>query len=174
MAVIDRNSNEWINSDGLKVLFGNDGARAQTGGEYSMLADGRHCLEFTIRLADLTTSDLILADNVGMPAGAMLEEVNVFATEAAVGGTSIDIGLVRQDFTTELDFDGILADAPIADYNADGELKNYRLGVTGIGLLAGVRLTNAGYVTANAAGTFTDGVLKVRIYYSVPFSADTN
>lgn len=177
MAIVDLNNNEWINSDGLKVYFGNDTARSNRGGEYSQLDSGRHCVEVTVNLAQLVVADeTIVADNVTLPAGALIEQVDLLVTKAATSGGSptLDIGLVRQDFTTQISgANGLVAGETLATL-ALGSLISHTAPVAGTdGALIGTVLTNTGYITAGAGTTtFTAGTVRVRIYFVMPPSAD--
>lgn len=179
MAVVDLNTNEWINSDGLKVLFGTDRARASRGGEFAIDGEGQHCVEVTIALASLPTvasgNVQIVADNVTIPNGALIEEVQIVATKAATSGGSatLDIGLVDQDFSTEIDFNGMVAALAKTAYDTVGEKNVIRVGSTGAGAQVGTKITNTGYIVANAGtADFTAGVVKVRIVYITPLTAD--
>lgn len=179
MAVVDLNTNEWINSDGLKVLFGTDRARASRGGEFAIDGEGQHCVEVTIALTSLPTvasgNTIIVADNVTIPNGALIEEVQIVNTKAATSGGSatLDVGLVDQDFSTEIDFDGLVAAAALATFNSIGEKSVLRVGSTGAGALMGTKITNTGYIVAKAGtADFTAGVVKVRIVYITPLTAD--
>lgn len=179
MAVVDLNTNEWINSDGLLVKFGPDLARATRVGEYMDTASGRHCAEVTVALASLPTiasgNVLILDDSVTIPNGAFIEEVQVVCTKETAGvNANFNLGLVDQDRSTQIDFDGFLAAAD--DFNAGtdlGYVQSYFKGTTEVGALVGTKITNTGLLCANAdTGDFTAGVIKCRIYYSTPASAD--
>lgn len=176
MAVIDLNSNEWINSDGLKVYFGTDQARAQRGGEYSVLNGGRHVVEVVIDLTTLsTTNQTIVVDNVIIPNGAFIETVTVNATVAATssGNGTIDIGLVDQDFSTEIDFNGLVAAMVKGSVDLIGEANTLTAGVTYAGALVGTKITNSGYLVANLnTAAYQAGKIVVRIFYSTPLAAD--
>lgn len=179
MAVVDLNSSEWINSDGLKVLFSTDRARASRGGSYSQLSAGRHCLEITVALASLPTvasgNKQILADNVMIPNGAFIEQIDVLVTKETAGANAnFNLGLVDQDFSTEIDFDGLLAAADAFNGGTDlGSLTTYVLGTTEVGALMGTKITNTGYLVGYPdTGDFTAGVIKCRIFYSMPLAAD--
>lgn len=180
MAVVDLNTNEWVNQDYLLVNFGTNRARAQRGGEYSMLADGRHCVEVTINLATLPTAasgdEQIVADNVYIPNGAFIEQVDVLVTKEPTtsGSPNLDLGLVDQDRSTEIDFNGLIAAGDGWETGTDlGTLFTYVKGTTEAGALIGTKITNTGLITASAdTADWTAGVIKCRIYYSMPLSAD--
>lgn len=179
VAVVDLNTNEWVNSDGLLVKFGTDLARATRVGEYSDTASGRHCVEATIALATLptvaSTNVQILDDSVTIPNGAFIEEVTVLVTKETAGANAnFNLGLVDQDRSTQIDFDGFLAAADAFNGGTDlGTLTQYVVGTTEAGVLIGTKITNTGLLVGWAdTADFTAGVIKVRIYYSIPATAD--
>ena len=161
----------WFNSDGLYVKFGANEATAGVAGEYNTLG-ARRCIE--IRIADLTTipdtTQTILDQNVWMPDNARIEEIEVINTTAATGsGATLDLGLIRFDQSTELDYDGLLANAPLTDWDTLGETKSYSVGVTGAGALMGTVITQPGYFVATYdTAAFTAGALRIRVWYSFP------
>lgn len=163
----------WFNSDGLLVKFGTNEAAAGVAGEYGFLTDGNvHVLE--VRLLTLETipdsTQTILDENAWLPDNARIEWIDVINTEAATGtNATLDLGLIRFDRTTELDYDGLLANAPLTDWDTLGETKHYMVGVTGAGALVGTVLTNPGYLVATYdTAAFTAGSLWIRIGYSFP------
>ena len=163
----------WLNSDGLYVKFGTNEATAGNSGEYGYFMEGNiHVIE--IRGLDLTTltdsTQNILDQNVWLPKNARVEWVDVINTEAATGTNAVlDLGLIRLDQTTELDYDGLLADAPRTDWDTLGETKHYMVGVTGVGAKVGTILANPGYLVATYdTAAFTDGTINIRIGYSFP------
>lgn len=179
MAVVDLNTNEWVNNDGQLVLFGTDKTRPARVGAFSQLDGGRSCVEVTLSLTALPTvasgNEQILSDTVTIPNGALIEEIEIINTKAATSGGSavLDLGLVDQDRSTEIDFDGLLADVALATFNTIGEKTVIRVGSTGAGALVGTKITNTGLLTASAdTADFTAGVLKIRVYYIVPLTAD--
>lgn len=176
MAVVDLNDHEWINSDGLKVYFDTDKARAQRGGEYSVLTGGKHVVEVVIDLTTLsTTNQTIVVDNVIIPNGALIDTVTFYATVAATssGNGTIDLGLVDQDFSTEIDFNGILAAVAKTTVDNIGEMNTVTQGTTGAGALFGTKLTNSGYIVANLnTAAYQTGKVVFRIFYSFPLAAD--
>ncbi len=164
----------WFNADGLLVKFGTNEATPGKAGEYGTFTSGNvHVVE--LRIADMTTltdsTQTVLDENVFIPKNARIEWVDVLTTTAVTSGGSavLDLGLIRRDQTTELDYDGFLADAPLADYNALGETKHYMVGVTGAGALMGTVLTNSGYLVATwDTAAFTAGAVEIRIGFSFP------
>lgn len=181
MAVVDKNTNEWRNSDGLLVRFGTDNAREERGGEYNRLADGQHMVSVIVDLAGLptvaSTDEQIQLDAVTIPNGAFITKVIVTVLEEptdASGTANLDMGLVDQDRSTEIDFNGFLAAADAFNAGTDlGKVTEYTVGTTEAGALIGTKITNTGLITASAeTADFTDGTLKVDILYYVPLTAD--
>lgn len=162
----------WFNSDGLLVKFGTNEATAGKAGEFGELIGNVHVVE--LRISDLTTltdsTQTVLDENVFIPKNARIEWVDVINTTAATGTNAVmDVGLIRRDQTTELDYDGLLADAPRTDWDALGETKHYMVGVTGAGALMGTVLTNSGYLVATYdTAAFTAGAIIIRIGFSFP------
>lgn len=154
----------WTNKDGLFIQFGTDKATATTAGDYLAFGDTRE-IEVTIDLTTLTTSPVIQANTTFFPTGAFIERVQVDTETAAVGGTSFSVGLTKTDRTTVVSNTEFLAAAPIADHNAAGARKDYVPGVTGVGVGVGTTAGFPGYITALAAGTYSAGKVKVRIFY---------
>lgn len=161
----------WTNSDGLLVKFGTEEATVATAGEYNKL-DMVHEVELKLTLTALGTSAArVGSDTLVIPAGARIWKVLVINQTAATSGGSavLNVGLQRLDRSTELDYDGLLAAAPLADYNVVGETKEYNIGVTGIGALAGTTTAYPGYLTADYdTAAFTAGVLVIKIFYFMP------
>lgn len=165
----------WMNSDGLFIKFGTDKATANRAGEYRNDGLLRE-VELKINLADLTQSEVIQSDQVFIPSGVRIQEVEIITTTAAATGTAIDVGLTRTDRSTEIDFDGLLAAAPIAVMNSAGERTIYTAvttvpaSQTGTGALIGTTTSNVGYISASRtdATAFTAGVIVVKIRYYKP------
>lgn len=180
MAVVDLNTNEWINSDGLLVNFGTDRARASRGGTYSRLVDGQELVSVIIDLATLPTAasgnEQIVCDNVFIPNGAFITKVRVTVLEEPTtsGSPNLDFGLVDQDRSTEIDFNGLLAAADAFETGTDlGAIVEYVKGTTEAGALVGTRITNTGLLTASAdSADWTDGTVKIDIEYYMPLTAD--
>lgn len=154
----------WDNNDGLRLKFGTEKTVTNTGGEYRLPGPNR-VTEMLIDLTTLTTSPVIQNDVVTFPSGMFIEEVIVDSEVAATGGTSFSLGLIGLDRTTVDSNTKFLSAAPIADHTTAGQKKSYTNGVTGVGAGIGTAATNPGYITALAAGTYTAGKIRVRIYW---------
>lgn len=180
MAVVSlKNTSSWTNSDGLVTWFGTDEAVETRGGEFEM-DGGEHVTEVLVNLAALPTAasgnEQIVAENVTIPNGAFIRMVSVFVVKEPTtsGSPNLDFGLVDQDRTTELDFNGLLAAADAFETGTDlGTYLEYVKGTTEAGALIGTRLTNTGILTCSAdTADWTAGVLRLRVHWYVPTSAD--
>jgi hypothetical protein len=179
MAVVaNRTNNTWLNGDGLFVALGPAEGTATNSGEYRHVG-GRHIAEFIISLPSLPTvssgDEQILSDSVTIPNGAFIEEVRVTVLKETTGtNANLDMGLVDQDRSTEIDFNGFLAAADAFNAGTDlGTVTTFNVGTTEAGALIGTKITNTGLVTASAeTADWTAGVIKVEIFYSLPLSTD--
>lgn len=159
-----------LDNTGLYQKYGLEQVVPQQAGEFRTPTDQR---VIQVKLPDMTlvpSSAAIIpgTDNVNFPAGFRLEEVEVICDTTVTGSSStLNIGLQRTDRSTEIDYDGILKVAPLADYNSAGEKKVYNVGVTGIGDLVGVTSgSNPGYLTYHyGTAAFTAGALTLRIKF---------
>lgn len=158
----------WKNKDGLFLQYGTDKAIPTTAGDYRSPGDFRD-VEFTVVLSGLTSTAAIVpaAETTFMSEGVVIEQVEVVADKTAVGGTSVSIGLIGMDrSTTPSNGDtGFVSALPIANINVDGEKNILTAGVSGAGNYVGTTTPVSGYFTAKAAGTFTDGTIRVRVKY---------
>lgn len=166
----------WQNQDKLYLKYGPDKATAKKAGEYHLYGD-LHEWKVTINLADLTQTETILDDTVVIPSGYFIQEVEIRTEVAGATGTAIDVGLARRNTAgattlTEIDYDGLLAAAPLAVMDAAGERTIYAKTVTvpasatGTGALIGTTLsTLGGMVSASMtdATAFTAGKIHVFI-----------
>lgn len=156
----------WVNSDGLVVKLGTEEATPGVGGEI-WTAGPHRITEFQITLTALSTStQTILDDNIFGAKNARIEEVEVEVITAATSGgaATLDVGLIRYDRTTELDYDGLVAASALTPINTAGKRLNLINGSTAAGALIGTTLANPGYFVAKAGtAVFTAGVLLVRV-----------
>jgi hypothetical protein len=160
----------WYNSDGLYIKYGTAEGTAGAAGEYSTLGP-RRFVELTINDATLIpASPAVIEDNVWLPSGVRIEEVHVIsATTVTSGGvTPLNVGLIREDRSTELDYDGLVAALAKATYATAGTITTLTVGVSGAGALIGTTLANKGYLTVDYdTNVPTAGKLIIRVYYSV-------
>lgn len=165
----------WMNTDGLYLKYGTTKATPNLAGEYRTGQLLRE-VELKITLADLTQTETIQSDQVFIPTGARIQEVELLTITAGATGTAIDVGLTRTDRTTEIDYDGLLAAAPIANHNSAGErtiftaITTVPASATGTGALIGTTTSNVGYISASRtdATAYTAGVVLVKIRYFIP------
>lgn len=158
----------WMNNDGLYIKFGATEGAAGTSGAFEDGVAGQTVVELNIGdLTDLGTAAAIQDDNVFIPAGYTVTKVELINTTAATSGGSavLNVGLIRKDRSTELDYDGLIAAGALATFNALGETVTYTAGSTGAGALVGTVLVYPGYLTADYdTAAFTAGAVKIRVY----------
>jgi len=165
----------YLDGDGLLRLYGTDKAVAGTGGDYLSYGETRE-LEFTIDLTTLTTSPKVQDYKVFFPnsTAIFVEKVVVETEVAAVGGTSLSVGtgyLTSSNtppVATAISNTAFVNALITASMDAVGEQTVMTAGSTSAGGYIGGASgdqTHKNYVTALAAGTFSAGRVKVRIYY---------
>lgn len=152
----------WRNSDGLTVYFAGE-LRRFDGGEFPG-AGATRTIEFEVNAVDLTTTPTAFgAPWVVIPRNSVIESVEVISETPLTGGTSIDIGLVRLDGTTELDYDGLVDGLVTANLNVAGEKNVVTAGTTYAGVLVGTETAYPGHLTVLETGTFSAGRLVIRV-----------
>lgn len=186
-------STTWKNSDGLIVRFGTTEGTASVGGTYEDSVGGLQVLEFNgLDLTTLGTSSSGIGSLAGpgngtgsglfIPSTAVIEKVEIFVVKAATVGTSLSMGLIKSDVTTQVDATGILNAETQSHLGTLGRRWIYT--VSG-GFLDGAPATTSAqqgtslgsipggagsgvdcYVTAYTVGTFSAGVIDVRIFLS--------
>jgi hypothetical protein len=160
----------WHDNAGLYQVYGVDQAATQNGGEYRNNSNERE-IEIQINLATLTETETVLFDNVFMPAGVKITEIEILVETAAATGTAIDVGFIRTDRATEIDYDGLLAAFVTATMTVGNKVV-LRKGGTQAGAMvgSGVATTNVGLITASrtTATAFTAGLIKLTIRYERP------
>lgn len=163
-------ANTYMHGDGTYQKYGVAEATAGSAGEYSTLGPLRH-IELTISdMTTLGTAAAIYDDNTWLPVGARIEKVTVINVTAATGATAVlNVGLQREDRSTQLDYDGLVAALPLASADAAGETVDLTVGSTYAGALIGTTLAYKGYLTADYdTAAYTAGKVIVRIYFSFP------
>lgn len=152
----------WTNSDGLFIKFNADEAKEPLGGQV-VTAGSRQTLEFVVNASDFNAfANTIVADNVFIPSNAYIEAAEIYVETAFAGATgTLDVGFIRKDRTTEIDYDGIDAAVAVAALAAKAL-------ITCDGALIRSRLSNAGLVTVrNNTADFTVGKATIKIHYSI-------
>lgn len=159
----------YLDNAGLYRKYGTEKTVTNNVGEYKTFGALRE-VELKIDLTTLTQTETIQSDVLTLPAGVRIQEIEIVTHTAAATGVAIDLGLIRTDRTTELDYDGLLAAFPTASMNAAGEKTIITDNTTYDGALVGTTLANIGYITCSAttATAFTAGVIYVRIRYYRP------
>jgi len=164
----------YLDNTGLYRKFGTEKTTGTIGGEYRTSGLLRE-IEFTVTLSTLTETETPLSDVVFFPK-MRVQEVEVITTTAAATGTAIDVGLIKTDRATEIDYDGFLAAFPTAAMDLAGERTIFTAAstvpasATGTGALIGTTTAFVGYVTASrtTATAFTAGVVRIKVrYYAV-------
>lgn len=160
----------FTNADGLRVKFWRDEAVKGQGGTFSgPSSGGTNVTEFWYDFTDVGATFSIIDDSIVIPSGVLIEKVDVIATtvHTSAGSTLLDVGLVRLDRTTELDFNGFVAALAKTALDGAGETNSIVLGSTGAGALIGTVTAFAGVPCMNTAvGPYTAGKGVVRIYWS--------
>jgi hypothetical protein len=163
----------FLHADGLYQKYGTEKATANIGGEYRNYGDERE-VEFTVTLSGLTELETPLSDQVFIPSGARIAAVEVLTTTAAATGVAIDVGLIREDRSTEIDYNGLLDAFTTAKMDAGGERNVYQssgdVASASAGPLLGTSTSQVGYVTCSrtTATAFTAGVIRLKIRYYMP------
>jgi hypothetical protein len=163
----------WYNADGLFVKFGAAQGDPASAGEYK--SDGPlRVIEVNIpALASIgaVATPTILDDVTVVPKGAFIEKIEVVvdtAADSAADNATLNIGLVRTDRTTELDYDGFVTAGAQTTIDAVGDVVEYIQGGTAHGALIGTALANNGLLTAGyGTAAYTAGAVRVRVYYRV-------
>ena len=156
----------FFNNDKLLLKFGNEKAISNLAGEYKTYGP-LHTIETKLVLANLTTSDVIQSDVTLLPKSALIESVELDVQVAAVGGTSVNVGLMKTDRVTSLGT-GALLNAEVTATLVLGKLLIYDATTAQHGTLVGTVLTDPAHITAKVDGTFSAGTLVLRIRYRAP------
>lgn len=158
---------------GLRQKYGVEQTTSGTGGEYRTNGRLRE-IEFVLTLNAVNfpfgATNYILDENVFLPAGVRLQEVETLVETAGAGATAtLDIGLLRTDATTVTSANGILAAKTVASMTT-GEKATLSAGSGGFtGALIGTTTANVNYVTARVnTANFTAGVIRITIRYYRP------
>lgn len=161
----------WFNNDGLYVQFGTQKAISETFGEFQQ-PGGNRVVEGIIDLTTLTTTAAIQSNTTIFPDGAniFIEKVELVTEVGAVGGTSFSVGLIQLDRATiPSNYSTAFINAEvIANVTTAGQSVTYNQATTHAGGLIGstaAAATGPYYITALAAGTFSAGKVRVRIFY---------
>lgn len=162
----------WMNNDGLYVQYGTTKAVPTTAGDYLSYGETRE-IELTVTLANTAAAaTTILGNTTLFPSNVFVEQVEMDVEVAAAGGTSFSIGTMRSDRTT-VGTGGTAAGSFItgevlATVTPAGKKVIYTAGTSAAGTAIGTTTSYTdgfSYITLTNVGTFTNGVMKIRIKY---------
>lgn len=162
----------YLDNDGLYRQYGTQKAVPTTVGDFLSYGETRN-IELTVTLANTAAgATTILANTTFFPSNVFVESVELDVETAAAGGTSFSIGTMRTDRTT-VGTGGTAAGSFItgevlATLTPAGKKVIYTAGVSAAGTAIGTTtsfLDGGVYITLTNVGTFTNGVMKVRIKY---------
>lgn len=163
----------WLDGDGLYRQYGTSKAVPEVSGEYLSYGSNR-VIEVLIDLTTLTSTAAIQSNTEFFPALAagqlFIEQVEVVAETAAAGGTSFSVGLIQSDRSTiPSNYSTAFVNAMVtASMTPAGKKVTLTNAVASAGGLIGTGAAVATapyYITALAAGTYTNGLIRVRIFY---------
>ena len=159
-------SGTWLDPDGLYRKYGTAKATAAAGGDYLSFGDTRE-VDIKLDLTTLTSSAAVVAnaDNIFFPSDMLVEQVEVFVETGAVGGTSFSVGVIQTDRSTTVSDTAFVSALATASVNTAGDKVTLNVGSTSVGNKVGTTTGTAGYISAKAVGTYTAGVVRVRIKY---------
>jgi hypothetical protein len=165
----------WLNKDNLFLQFGTAKATSESAGEFKSYGASR-IVEVLIDLTTLTSTAAIQSNTLLFGPGAnstntfFIEKVELSVETASASGTSFSVGLIQLDRATiPTNYSTAFVNALInASTNAAGDLIVLSAGSTSAGGLIGSSpsaTTGPYYITALSSGTYTTGLVRVRIYY---------
>jgi hypothetical protein len=162
----------YFNADGLLQKYGTEQSTPNVAGEYRTTGSD-HEIEVVIDLTTLDQTEAIQSDVTVIPAGAFIKEVELTVQEAAATGVALDVGLIRLDRSTELDYNGLIDAEVKADIDNLGDVISYTaagVGASSGGALIGTVLVYTGHITASAttATAFTTGIMRIKVRYFFP------
>lgn len=160
-----------LNSDSLFVKIGTTKATPNRAGEYKTYGD-RRFIEQKIDLTTLTTSNVIQSDQLFFPTTARVEAIVITTLTAATTGSSalLNVGLMRTDRTTLVAADSFVAAGTTANMTLGNEFRAIKGTATaGSAVGTGAQATaNPAYIcAATTTGTYTAGLINIRIEYFV-------
>lgn len=163
----------YFDKDGLLRKYGTEKAVPNKGGEFKTYGELR-TIEVKVDLTTLTTgtgSASILTDQVFVPSGVRVEEVEVVAlTSASTTSTAtLNVGLIKTDRTTLLSATALVSGLAVTAIDSTGEKTVLRVGSTSAGSSIGTTTTAVHHIMANTStGTFNAGAAIVRVKYINP------
>lgn len=166
-------TNTWLNKDGLFLQYGTQKAVPEVGGEYKNFG-GNRSIEVLIDLTKLTSTAAIQSYTTffpSPPSGQLyIEQVDVVAETGATSGTTFSVGLIQQDQATiPSNYSTAFVNAMVtASVATAGDKVSLTTGITYAGGLIGTypaAATGPYYITALSSGTYTTGLIRVRIAF---------
>lgn len=159
----------YFDTDGLLRKYGTEKAVPNRAGEFKTFGELRE-VELKIDLTTLTTSSVIQSDQVFIPSGVRIEEVEVVAQAAATSGgaATLDIGMIQTDRATAVNVAAFVNALALTAIDVQGEKNVLRAppAAGGAGTLVGLNTTVTGYITARVnTAVYTAGTVVVRIKY---------
>jgi len=166
----------YLNADSLWIKSKGEEGNTQKGGHYYELGSQSGLAELVVDFGDIGSSAAIPGSSTGtlgvqIPSGVRITEVELFVETAFTSGgaATLDVGLIRYDRSTELDYNGFVAALALTAIDAAGETTVLRVGSTGAGALIGTTLANPGIMTVNyGTAAYTAGKLKIRVKWYRP------
>lgn len=176
----------WLNQDGLFVKFGLNEATQTLGGSFEDTFIGATVVECELDFAHtpaVSGTVKIIADNVIIPKNSQIIGVRTIWEVAAVGGTSLAVGLYQLDRTTAIAAGGfvnaqaiavqnpVATAAGIIEYRAPGIGNAIPAATAGGGTLLGLvsSASLAGLIGVTSVGTYTAGRCAIQIIYRPEF-----
>ncbi len=163
----------WLDGDGLYRQYGTTKAVPEVSGEFLSYGANR-VIECLIDLTTLTSTAAIQSNTEffpSLPTGQLfIEKVEAIAETGAASGTSFSVGLIQSDRATiPSNYSTAFINAEVtATLATAGMAQTYKQDTTHAGGLIGsapASATGPYYITALAAGTYTTGKIRVRIYF---------
>lgn len=159
----------WMDPDGLYRQYGVTKAVPTTAGDYLSYGETRE-IELTLTFANyVPAGTYILANTTMFPTNVFVEQVETDTEIALAGGTSFSVGTMRADRVTPISATAFTNAVLTASNDTAGEKNIYTVpgAAAGGGLLGTTTSFPDGfaYIYITTVGTFTNGVIKLRIKY---------
>lgn len=168
----------WLDNDGKFRQYGTSKAVPASGGDFLSYGETRE-MEFTINLANLTTSPLVQEYTTFFPASntqLFVEQVTVEVEVAGTGSGSISVGtgfmtpgtLTTPPAVTAISNTAFVNALAVSSITPAGTKLILTAGSTGAGGYIGstsADQTHKNYITALASAGSLTGQIRVRIYY---------
>lgn len=163
-------SNVWVNPDGLAVKFGaEEGAIGKVGSLEDTYGE-MQVMSIHFDYTDVASAAQILDYTAMLTSGSRLVRASILCETAATGTNAVlNVGLIKEDFSTAYDADGLIAAVPLASIDAAGETYESIIGATYVGSSIGTTLTEDAWITVDYdTAAFTAGKWVVTVFYYKP------